>query len=248
MVPSISNAPRGYESILVSVSRACAKGVVGALVASAPATVRVAEESRCGDLNVCLALSALAFVPMLLAIVVVRRARATLTEVLGRGLSTFWTALLVWAAIDSLALTGLGAVLRRTTHHHALAGVTFALGATALVILFVPMARRIVQTAGAYSGVVALLAALVLLLVVVALVGTHTSAVAVDLLVFLVVAVAVSVVSAPTGRAGMLGIPLAVALIAGGTWELVSCPSILDVASQHAPIHTWMLETPPPSN
>jgi hypothetical protein len=104
-----------------------------ALVCSFPATMRVSSAvSSEGTASVWVALAAAALGPMVAAILVLRGAREGLRAFGGPGSALRAFGVALWLASLLVGLTLFGSVLRATTHHHALAGVTFAFGAVAL--------------------------------------------------------------------------------------------------------------------
>jgi hypothetical protein len=106
---------------------------VAALVCSFPATMRVSSAvSSEGAASVWVALAAAALGPMVAAIIVLRGAREGLRAFGGPGSALRAFGVTLWLASLLVGLALFGGVLRATTHHHALAGVTFAFGAVAL--------------------------------------------------------------------------------------------------------------------
>jgi hypothetical protein len=152
-----------------------------------------------------------------------------------------------------LALSGFGAVLRATTHHHGLAGVTFALGGLAIAGALALVVRRLMHIARSasvlrrsafVSSVVAILGCAIF--VVLFRVGRdglaeHTPAAIVD---GLACAIAVAALSRQTfARVTWLalgGLPLALGLVALG-WALLSRdPALLEAIRAHAPLFAPM--------
>ena len=116
--------------------------LLAAFVASAPAALRTWDTS-----GAWLALAALAFVPIFLAVLVFRNARVGLRVFAGPGAAERALSVAVWLVLAVLFFSLLGAALRATTHHHPLAGVTFAIVACAGALVLVPTSRRIVEIA-----------------------------------------------------------------------------------------------------
>jgi hypothetical protein len=105
-----------------------------ALVCTLPAMVRVsaALAGSAPAVRAWGALGAAALGPMGLALVVLRRARREL-HALGEPVTRLRLfGIGLWLALLFITLALLGGVLRATTHHHALAGVTYGCGALAL--------------------------------------------------------------------------------------------------------------------
>jgi hypothetical protein len=135
-------------------------GVVAASLASIPAALRVAPAVPSeGLVDVWLALVACALLPAIAGVAVLRAAREGLRAFGGPGASARALGFVVWATATFGAMAVLGALLRATTHHHGLAGVTFAIFALAAAIALALVVRRFVTMAdGAGPGVRSLLA------------------------------------------------------------------------------------------
>jgi hypothetical protein len=118
-------------SVVVRFGTAVGLGAAAALASALPATLRVASvaDASTSAPRAWIALAAAALGPMIASVVVLRGARAGLRSFggPGAGLRAFGVAL--WLASLVVAFTLFGAVLRSHTHHHGLAGVTFAFGA-----------------------------------------------------------------------------------------------------------------------
>src|SRR5260370_19944491 len=101
-----------------------------ALAPALPATMRIsgALASGHGLGHVWLALAAATLGPMVAAIVVLRGAREGLRAFGGSGAGLRIYGVGLWLASLLVGLSLFGGILRATTHHHALAGVTFACG------------------------------------------------------------------------------------------------------------------------
>jgi hypothetical protein len=131
---------------------AVAIAVFSAVIATLPAAVRVASAvsgvtAGVGDVTggtVWLALVALAVAPLALTTVAVRHAVAAVRLFDAKAVATGVMTAVVWGASSFVALGALGAVLRATTHHHGLAGVTFASVGALVVVLLAPFAARAV--------------------------------------------------------------------------------------------------------
>jgi hypothetical protein len=121
---------------------------LAALLGSIPATVRVASPAV-GFLSAWFGLGACALPPLVVIVFVLRATRESARVIVGEDGSITGWALLVWALGTFVTLSAFGAVLRATTHHHALAGVTFALGAVAVAGFAALLARRLASIARA---------------------------------------------------------------------------------------------------
>src|SRR6476646_2260137 len=122
-----SSIPPPEGSRVTRFGSAVFAGTAASLLASIPAALRIAPaaDADLGVSGVWLGLAGAALVPMVALVPVLRGARRGFGSVL-------WTL----ASLDALRVWG--ALLRKTTHHHALAGTTFALvGLAILVVLAV---------------------------------------------------------------------------------------------------------------
>lgn len=114
---------------------------LAALGAALPGTLRAAAEGE--GLFASWALLAGAWmVPTLVLVPVFRAARAGVRGLAVDGGRERIAAAAVWFGGVIALLATLGAFLRRTTHHHALAGVTFAIGSVVLAVLLALFAAR----------------------------------------------------------------------------------------------------------
>jgi hypothetical protein len=131
-----------------------------ALTCSFPATMRVSSVVASeGTARVWVALAAAALGPMVAAVVVLRGAREGLRAFAGPGSALRAFGVALWLASLLVGLSLFGGVLRATTHHHALAGVTFAVGAVALAAGSGVVCARIISILrGAPQGVRRILA------------------------------------------------------------------------------------------
>jgi hypothetical protein len=114
-------------SALARVGGAAGGALLAALVASVPAVLRLPREVGLG--GAWLALAGAALVPIGLAIPVLRSAHEGLRGLWREAGAIRAAVLAAWAATLFVVLAVLGATLRAKTHHHALAGATFALAA-----------------------------------------------------------------------------------------------------------------------
>ncbi len=89
-------------------------------------------------------LAAAALAPMVGAVVVLRGASEGLRAFGGQGAELRAYGAALWAIALLVMLAFFGGLLRSTTHHHALAGVTFAFGALALAIVSALVCARVV--------------------------------------------------------------------------------------------------------
>jgi hypothetical protein len=135
--PPSSPSREGRANAILQFGTAVGLGVAGSMVCALPATVRLADivASTEGLPRVWVALAADALGPMIATVLVLRAARESARaftqgaegELRAYGVGLWLASLLVMLAIFA-------GVLRATTHHHALAGVTYAFGALAVSI------------------------------------------------------------------------------------------------------------------
>jgi hypothetical protein len=238
---------------------------VAALACAAPAWVRVerALSGADGSARIWLALASAALGPMLVSIIVLRASRDGLKAFggPGAGLRAFGTALWIGSLLVSLSL--FGSLLRATTHHHTLAGVTFAFGAVALavssavvcarIVAILQGASRAVRTAMVVALSVATLAALawVVFGFVVAASRDPASAAAaatvVDILAFALSATLAARLSLSSRRTiALVGPPVAVVIAAVG-FSTLRESSVRDAIRERAPAFSSVadLATPP---
>jgi choline-sulfatase len=132
------------------------RAAVASLMGTLPAMLRIsgALAGSAPAVRAWAALFAAALGPMGLALVVLSRARRTLSTLGGPGTRFRAFGLGLWLASLLVALALFGSVLRATTHHHGLAGVTFACGALALAVGWgLVCARVVAMLQGASEGV-----------------------------------------------------------------------------------------------
>jgi hypothetical protein len=143
-----SMPPKPGPARLLRFGTAVGLGAASSLACVLPATTRVAATSAESGVRIWIALGAAALGPMVASVLVLRSAH--------EGLRAFglrprpaadgdWDAagdpserrvfgVALWLASLLVLFSFFGSVLRATTHHHALAGVTYAIGALVLAI------------------------------------------------------------------------------------------------------------------
>jgi hypothetical protein len=159
MSASAPPPPRSEEegaSLVVRFGAALGLATAASLVCSAPAALRLSAAVAAGQpgqlgLRLWLALAASALGPMVAAIIVLRGAAEGMRAFVGPGawLRAFGAG--VWIASLLVALTWFGSLLRATTHHHALAGVTYAFGALVIAVGLGLVSLRLVSILGNLS-------------------------------------------------------------------------------------------------
>jgi hypothetical protein len=220
-------------------------GAIAAVLASAPAALRMASESQ-GAAVAWIGLAACLTVPASLAVLLLRGARAGMRAFASDDPALTAWCLACWAIASLLVLTVLGAVLRATTHHHGLAGVTFALVGLVVLGAIAIALRRVAAIARAsepFARAAALGASLLLVALRVAkasegaMLPGDSGALLVDGLAFLI---AVGLCSRPElARVAWLahaGIPLALGVVALGAALLTRDPALGAGIRTHAPL------------
>lgn len=264
MTSALTSQPPPGERVPLVVRLGSALGVSAAasLVCAVPASVRLsgALGDEANAFLVWVSLAGAAIGPMTAAVLALRGARDGLRPFGGQGawLRAYGAAL--WTAAMLVALSLFGSVLRATTHHHALAGVTFAFGALAIAVGAAAVCARIVAIARRASpsarhaivgatGVLAL-AALAWLAMRFFRAASHDEASSVaasgviDSLAFAFCALFASRRAFASKRAVAIAGPalaLAVALFGGIT--LATSSAIRDAAEQKAPAFGGVIET-----
>jgi hypothetical protein len=141
--------PEETGSVVVQFGTAVGLGAAAALATVVPAALRVASSATAGEgfVRAWLALASAALLPMIGAVVVLRGARESVRAFAGpdAGLRAFGLGL--WLASLLVGFTLFGRVLRANTHHHGLAGVTFAFGALVFAAGSALVCARIVSLA-----------------------------------------------------------------------------------------------------
>ncbi len=253
--PELDTRPGPPGAAMTRLGTLLGAASLAALAASVPAAGRVARDAdgRFGVTGTWLALAAAAAVPMILAVAVLRGARRGAASFGGDGATPRALGLAIWLLATTLALLVFGAALRATTHHHALAGATFAalgvaaalgLGAAssrlvAIVSAFSPLAQR------AALGLVAaaLLAALLALSFKVGRIAPAAVSLLVDVLAAFIAAGLLSGPALARSRVlAALGPPLAVALLVLGLGVLRTTPKLPAATRTRAPLLAWPVE------
>ena len=117
---------------------------VVAVVGTAPAALRVAKGiPSAGLFSVWAVLGAAALVPSVFLVAIFRGARRGGRSFLDGRAKTHGIRLFTLGALGLPLVVTFGAVLRAKTHHHALAGVTFAVGITVALLAIFAFATRV---------------------------------------------------------------------------------------------------------
>jgi hypothetical protein len=233
---------------LVRAGSLAGAGTLAALLGAVPAATRVGPVAA-GMLAAWITLGACAIVPLVGVVAFARAAREGARIVAGEDAPLVTWAAATWAMTTFLALAAWGAFLRAMTHHHGLAGVTFALGGLALAVLLALIARRIMHMARAADpwGRAALVASVVAVLVcalfivlvrVIRAGGTEVPPAAIiDALAFTIAAGALSRQTfVRVTWLAVSGFPLALGVLGLGWALLTREPPLLDAIRAHAPL------------
>ena len=215
-----------------------------------PSALRVASFVPSGP-GTWIALAACATVPATLAVAVLRSAREGARTFASDDASLAAWSVGAWVLATFLALTALGAVLRATTHHHGLAGVTFGLVGLAMATFVALLVRRVAaigRRAEPFTRAALLGTSLVALAVAALLVALRaarasdvafppdTSDALVDALAF---AIATGFLSRPAlmGSTWLarLGLPLALGVLGLGFALLARDAPLVEAIRAHAP-------------
>jgi hypothetical protein len=242
------------SSIVMRLGFIVAGGVLSAIAASLPAVLRMGSAGSASRvLEQWMVLSA-ALTPLAVAgVAILRRARVGLRLLAGERASLFAMGVLWWSVIELGLLSTFGALLRKTTHHHALAGVTFAVFAVVTGIVVALFARRttmVLARGGSSLQRMALVIAGACIFVGIILVGVrtsraeglHTAALLVDALALAVSSTIAS--SRVIGRwrpMAIAGVPVAVLMIMVGFTSLRFDPKLAQLLVEKAPMHSFVI-------
>ncbi|MBX3186152.1 MAG: hypothetical protein KF819_04015 [Labilithrix sp.] len=257
------HAPMGHEPVdedgavpssVIRFGTVVGGGVVAAIASSLPAELRIGDGgSVFRAFEQWLALAALLTPIGILAVAVFRRGRVGLKIVAGERAPLIAASLLWWAVLELGILSAFGAVLRAKTHHHGLAGVTFAIFALIsglviglLAVRGVRMLLRMPPSGHRVAlGVAAGATFLAIVLVGVRTAraeGIHTAGVLVDALALIVSsAIASTRVVAKQRLLAVIGVPVAAAILLLGLATVRAEPDLKELLSEAAPLHAWIL-------
>jgi hypothetical protein len=182
---------------------------------------------------------------MVLLVLVLRGARRGLSSFGGEGAGARAFGIVVWILASLDFLFAWAALLRRTTHHHALAGATFALVGLGICAALAVLVRRAVVLASGWTrpsrnafffGILAALAVALLYGAGRALATPSlTAGLLVDVLAFGIAGGFASRASFVRRRLATIGPPLAVLVVALGLAAL-RAPSVAVAVGEHAPL------------
>ncbi len=146
--PGPDSVPVEAGSFGLRLATALGAAVVAAAVASLPALLRVgsAFSSMPRAWTAC---AATMLLPVFVTVLVLRQARGGVRALGGEHPSARALGVAIWLVTLFFSLAAFGALLRATTHHHALAGATFAFGALTLAVGLGVVCARIAAIVGA---------------------------------------------------------------------------------------------------
>ena len=247
--PASSPPPPPARSLFIRVGTLIGTAALASLALSIPAALRIcAAEPGGSGLRTWLALAGVALVPTVGVVAVLRAARDGLRAFGGEGATARAIGFGSWLGITVVAITVYGALLRATTHHHALAGVTFALGALAIMLAIAVAVRRFLAIIHAQSpekraalllGAAALLgcALLAALVPLSRAILPATSALLLDLLALAIAAGFASRASFAGRRTlALIGPPLAATVFVFATSALNASPPLSEAIRERAPL------------
>ncbi len=231
-------------------------GVVGSIIATAPALLRLEGATGvCSPFGAWAVLIAATVLPMSLLVLALQRARGGFMA-LGMGRDKVPLAMLLgWISSTFAVMVFVGALLRARTHNHALAGVTFAIAGLVLALVLALVWTRLVQVARRIpahrrTGIaVAMGTGFALALVWIGRDLSRRSSPplpilqdvkVLDGLAFAVGALVASGRSFAHRRAlALVGPPFAAVIVVLGVSSWRTCPSLRDALSGHAPDVSW---------
>jgi len=242
-------------SLVLRIGLIVAGGVITALVSALPAALRMGDDaSPLRAVEQWLVLTAIATPLGILAVFAIGRARAGLRILAGDRTVAFAAGFLWWCVIELGLLSLFGALLKKTTHNHALAGAAFAMFGTftgILVLLFARRASVVLASGGPAStragfAIAAACAGLVTLLVLVRTARAddlHTAGGLVDAVLFGTLATLTSSRILARFRAlAIVGMPIAVLVVIAGLTTLGLDPSLRDSLTVTAPLHGLVID------
>jgi hypothetical protein len=229
-------------------------GVLAAAASSLPAELRIGDGgSIIRAIEQWLALAALLTPLAILLVAVLRRGRTGLYILAGHRGPLFAAAALWWAVLELGVLSVFGAVLRAKTHHHGLAGVTFAILALVSGLVIAMLAVRGVRmllrmpSAGHRVALMVVAGAAFLVIALIGMrtsraAGLHTAAAMVDTLALVVSgAIASTRAMARWRPLAVGGVPMAAFILLLGFACVRAEPDLKEVLAEGAPVQAWVL-------
>lgn len=228
---------------------------VAAIAASLPAAIRMGDGGSIGRAIVnWIALSALAIPMAIVAVAMFRRGRDGLRLLAGERAIVLAAGVLWGCVLEAAFLSIFGALLRAKTHHHGLAGVTFAIAAlgsgVVVALLSVRGARMLAGLAPAAQRLGLSFAAVAAFLIVMLVAirtsraeGLHTAAGLVDVLAITVAsAIASARVFAGVRPLALAGVPVAALFLLIGLVALHGDADLQNRLIENAPLQGWLVE------
>lgn len=258
--PTLDQDPAAEDedaaSVVTRFGTAVGAGVMAAVVASLPAALRIGDGASAKEAAALWVALAALLTPLAIATVgVFRRARAGARLLVGPHVTAAAAAVVWWCVLELGLLSVFGAVLRAKTHHHGLAGVTFAFFAVASGVVVGLLAARGGRMLARFSStaqkVVLAFATLAVFLALV-LVGLRTArseelSTAAALVDVLALAVASAVGStqllARVRPLALVGVPVAAIVVVLGLSTVRAEGAIQEAIEKQAPLHGWLLGT-----
>jgi len=228
-------------------------GAIAAAAAAVPAAMRASAAAGASVFVVWTACVASLVVPTLVAVLVLRRARIGVRALGGTDAPARTLGVVLWLFSLFVFEALFGSVLRATTHHHALAGTTYAIVSVGVAIVLGVLCARVstiiaTRSEGVRRFLLVALSGLLAIAIVVAGLrfarafgggeagAPSPGALLVDLLAFAIAALFASRPSLAARRSlAFAGPPIAAALFAIGIWSLRSSPGVADAIATHAP-------------
>lgn len=241
-------------SPVTRVGSAVGAGVLAAVVASLPATMRLGDEGsmlRAG--TGWMALAAVAMPIAVLFVGVLRRARTGAQLAFGDRLEVAASGVLAWMTLQIIFTGFFASLLRKHTHHHGLAGATFAIFALVCGIGLALLVRRVMTKLAsfppaAHRVALVITALTTFLVVIVAGIRTapaeelSTAAGVVDALALAIACgIASSRIIARQRPLAIAGVPTAALVLVIGLASLHGNAPLREALAKHAPIHGMLL-------
>lgn len=200
-----------------------------------------------------MALAAIAMPIAVLFVGVLRRAKSGAQLVAGDRIEVVASAVLAWTTLQILFTGFFASLLRKHTHHHGLAGVTFAIGALVCGIFLALLVRRVMtklasMPPAAHRIALVITALMTFLVIIVAGVRTAPAedlSTAAGLIDALALAIACGIASsrllARQRPLAIAGVPTAAIVLVIGLGSLHGNVSLREALAKSAPIHGMLL-------
>jgi hypothetical protein len=231
MTPADNEAPDAESSPRLSVLAQIGVALGGAALASIACTGHAAVRLTSAGASwpvAWLALASTAFIPAFVLLLALPRAIAVVSAFDPASSRTRWTAIFLWIAIMEMVTWVLGKFLRQSTHHHALAGATYAVLAVVLAVGVGVFAARVASLVARLGEQVIRVAVVLTALVAVGALaflaralGDTARLTLIDAAAFVAaVGLAARASQVTDAKIGYVGGPLAIVLFVVGAWFL----------------------------